>query len=258
MQQNPLSSAPSDFVYPEAVKTQVPTVQATDIAKTVAVKVHDTHPDSQPAELVALMHQASCFKRLCFTPHKDEDYIEMTTQLRLTLARVESLDFSRSDESITNETVLFLVSSLNQTLYHAEQMKIEVARLKMLNESYNASCDLHILSQSSLGAEIALLLNIRKPLSQSANSMQGHRLTKSETSSPEMKIRKTTRIIHARRPNHSAEIKDVLVKWLETHQDNPYPNEAEKKTLSDDTGLTLSQVVNWFINARRRSGLKKK
>ncbi|XP_055338168.1 homeobox protein Meis1-like [Paramacrobiotus metropolitanus] len=40
--------------------------------------------------------------------------------------------------------------------------------------------------------------------------------------------------------------------WLFQHLQHPYPSEEQKKSLAQDTGLTILQVNNWFINARRR------
>lgn len=45
---------------------------------------------------------------------------------------------------------------------------------------------------------------------------------------------------------------DTLRGWLFQHLVHPYPSEDEKRNLAQQTGLTLLQVNNWFINARRR------
>jgi len=45
---------------------------------------------------------------------------------------------------------------------------------------------------------------------------------------------------------------ETLRSWLFQHLVHPYPTEDEKRTLAQQTGLTLLQVNNWFINARRR------
>jgi len=48
------------------------------------------------------------------------------------------------------------------------------------------------------------------------------------------------------------ETTDYLKAWLHRHSDHPYPSEEEKKQLCLATGLSMSQVSNWMINARRR------
>uniref|UniRef100_A0A7E4W142 Homeobox protein unc-62 n=1 Tax=Panagrellus redivivus TaxID=6233 RepID=A0A7E4W142_PANRE len=40
--------------------------------------------------------------------------------------------------------------------------------------------------------------------------------------------------------------------WLFQNLSHPYPSEEQKKQLAADTNLTILQVNNWFINARRR------
>ncbi|KAJ8439215.1 hypothetical protein Cgig2_003428 [Carnegiea gigantea] len=44
----------------------------------------------------------------------------------------------------------------------------------------------------------------------------------------------------------------ILRAWLFEHFLHPYPKDSEKLMLARQTGLTRSQVANWFINARVR------
>uniref|UniRef100_A0A336MIF1 CSON001625 protein n=1 Tax=Culicoides sonorensis TaxID=179676 RepID=A0A336MIF1_CULSO len=48
------------------------------------------------------------------------------------------------------------------------------------------------------------------------------------------------------------EIKRMLKDWLVRRRDNPYPSRDEKKTLAQETGLTYTQICNWFANWRRK------
>lgn len=40
--------------------------------------------------------------------------------------------------------------------------------------------------------------------------------------------------------------------WFNAHLDNPYPSESAKDSLCRESGLSRTQVSNWFSNARRR------
>ncbi|BES89149.1 Homeobox domain [Nesidiocoris tenuis] len=48
------------------------------------------------------------------------------------------------------------------------------------------------------------------------------------------------------------EIKKFLKAWLVRRRKNPYPNRSEKKDLALKTGLTYTQICNWFANWRRK------
>ena len=54
------------------------------------------------------------------------------------------------------------------------------------------------------------------------------------------------------REDYSKVVRKVLKEWLHKHLTNPYPSDGEKLHLANKTGLTVLQVNNWFINARRR------
>ncbi|KAF9965621.1 hypothetical protein BGZ70_004449 [Mortierella alpina] len=55
-----------------------------------------------------------------------------------------------------------------------------------------------------------------------------------------------------RRGNLPKSVTSVLKMWLVQNAIHPYPTEEEKMRLSEETHLSMNQISNWFINARRR------
>ncbi|KAJ2955596.1 hypothetical protein NQZ79_g8408 [Umbelopsis isabellina] len=55
-----------------------------------------------------------------------------------------------------------------------------------------------------------------------------------------------------RRGNLPKPVINILRTWLINNKRHPYPSEEVKRHLARQTGLTKSQISNWFINARRR------
>lgn len=73
---------------------------------------------------------------------------------------------------------------------------------------------------------------------------------KNETTSNEDVSSNTTSISYrGNLPKHAV---DILNNWLNEHFSHPYPSDSEKEHLAQITGLSLTQINNWFINARRR------
>ena len=55
-----------------------------------------------------------------------------------------------------------------------------------------------------------------------------------------------------RRPNFPKQTIESLEAWLLAHPDNPYPSSEEKRVMKTELGLSIKQINDWFINARRR------
>ena len=59
------------------------------------------------------------------------------------------------------------------------------------------------------------------------------------------------------RPNFSMETQLNLRTWLNEHIDHPYPSDAAKVQMCRDNAMSIPQINDWFVNARRRYMKKK-
>ncbi|KAJ3516918.1 hypothetical protein NLJ89_g828 [Agrocybe chaxingu] len=68
--------------------------------------------------------------------------------------------------------------------------------------------------------------------------------------SPRKHVSTLAKRTHSKLPKEAS---DHLKAWLHRHNDHPYPSEEEERQLCHATGLSMNQVSNWMINARRRA-----
>ena len=63
---------------------------------------------------------------------------------------------------------------------------------------------------------------------------------------PEKKIKRNS-------PAYAKSAIDTMSSWLDNNSENPYPTRATKLMMCSTFDLTLTQVTQWFANARRRN-----
>ncbi|QIW94786.1 hypothetical protein AMS68_000304 [Peltaster fructicola] len=55
-----------------------------------------------------------------------------------------------------------------------------------------------------------------------------------------------------KRSNLPKQSTEIMKTWFDNNISNPYPSEEQKALFSSATGISMTQVSNWFINHRRR------
>ena len=72
--------------------------------------------------------------------------------------------------------------------------------------------------------------------------------------SPKLRSKSTSRSCTKKPTTLPNETVEYLKAWMMSpeHIAHPYPTEAEKSKIMEDTGLELKQLTNWFVNNRKR------
>ncbi|OQO06889.1 hypothetical protein B0A48_07455 [Cryoendolithus antarcticus] len=55
-----------------------------------------------------------------------------------------------------------------------------------------------------------------------------------------------------KRSNLPKQSTEIMKHWFDQNIANPYPSEEQKQVFANATGISMTQVSNWFINHRRR------
>lgn len=88
-----------------------------------------------------------------------------------------------------------------------------------------------------------------------ATTIDGTRQWRIERNAGPLATRSSSIVSYKRNSTRSVKKTRVLRNWFATHQEHPYPSEDEKSILAEQSGLSKTQVINWFANARRRHRL---
>lgn len=91
--------------------------------------------------------------------------------------------------------------------------------------------------------------SLKSPTSCNNNMSSSHNCLATSTTNDNYFFKRNAKTKRGILPKNAT---NVMKKWLFQHIIHPYPTEEEKKQIAFQTNLTLIQVNNWFINARRR------
>ncbi|KAI9250736.1 hypothetical protein BY458DRAFT_524449 [Sporodiniella umbellata] len=140
----------------------------------------------------------------------------------------------------------------NEMLLHNAQLWIEGSEEE--EESVPTTVDLKVCPSTSTNSHISSSSSSSGDSIATVDTYQRQPFTSPHVAAvfptPLEKTQDTSK--RRRRGNLPKEVTEYLRKWLIQHKKHPYPAEKEKAELAQKTGLTVNQISNWFINARRR------
>lgn len=138
------------------------------------------------------------------------------------------------------------IHSLNVGMRHVDEVLLDALRLLAEDPSFGTL-------QNTLDTEAKVLIDeTARHGKNECQDTKPDQQTPSTSNTPQRKRPKSKSSRQNKRGAAPACIQQVLKDWLFTHANCPYPGDEEKAHLCQQTGLSLHQLNNWFINARRR------
>ncbi|KAG1053920.1 hypothetical protein G6F43_004026 [Rhizopus delemar] len=150
-----------------------------------------------------------------------------------------------STHSFSHQNETSIIGVLEPTRTNAPPPLHSIGILPIDKKTRSSDIHLNIKTSKEQGPTTAI-----EPLNHRAESSSSS--TATFISEPQFHHIYKPHVNRKRRGNLPKEVTEFLKQWLLLHKRHPYPTEREKQQLADETGLMVSQISNWFINARRR------
>ncbi|CAI9286715.1 unnamed protein product [Lactuca saligna] len=198
--------------------------------------------------------------------HCKHDYMNNSKEaLMISENKLDSRPISAAEKQDLQSNMTKLTSMLNEVdrrykqYYH--QMQIVVSSFEAI-----AGCGASIPYTTLILQTISCQFRFIKDAIKSQIQVISTRLGRTELNEEgigiprlrfvDQKVRKQSRAMHRHigRPQRGLpeSCVSILRAWLFEHFLHPYPKDSEKNMLARQTGLSKTQVTNWFINARVR------
>ncbi|KAL1923509.1 uncharacterized protein VTP21DRAFT_8489 [Calcarisporiella thermophila] len=163
-----------------------------------------------------------------------------------------SSSFSSRQHNVFQPVVIYHTSDNNLHTAHFVKDRSQDPQIRQLWVRISCMLNNNALSWIEGNTENEKMQCQTPPLSPPPSHPSAYSPSSSLSSSPPISDSELFSTLKPRRGNLPRDSTAILRAWLDAHRSHPYPTEQEKRELAMKARLTLVQISNWFINARRR------